>query len=1118
MKLPRTMFRALFILLLGTTSLSAQHQAVKFNHLVIEDGLSNSYITCILQDNKGVMWFGTQDGLNKFDGYHFTVYKHDSYNPNSLSDNYIRFIVETSDGMLWLGTESGGLNKFDPTTELFTRFSHYTSNPGSLGHNSVKYIFVDAHGSNEVLWLGTIGSGIDKFDPATGSFNHYRHDPNNINSISNDDINSIYKDSQGFLWVGTLNGLNRFDEVNNRWEAFYHTPEKEGSISSSEVYSIMESSNGTLLFGTLDGVSQIQNGDTFVRLEEKASLRLKENDIQSMIQDQHGRFWIGTFHGLRRFDIKANELILYQHDSGDPNSLSDNNITCVYEDNSGLLWVGTGGGGINKMKPNAEYFHHYNHIPGNPNSLSHPSIRGMYEDKDGILWVGGYGGLNRIDRATQKYTQFRAQSAQSNFLYTDAIYSIIGDVDDDDILWIGSEGDGLFRFNKGSGKVKHYLEDDLAIQALFMNADGLLWIGTSEGLVRFDENSSEMTLFEPDPNNPNSLSDEKVVALYQDSQEQLWVGTLTNGLNRFDPETQQFKRFTHEISDPNSLSINRVKSIFEDRSGVLWIGTNGGGLNRFDRQTETFRRYSVKDGLPNDVIYGILEDSNSNLWLSTNLGLSRFNPKTGTFKNYDINDGLQSNEFNTSSYFKSGSGEMFFGGINGFNAFYPERITENQFVPPVLITDFQIFNKSVPIGEFTEGRTILAKHISETEELELSYKDAVISFEFTALSYAAPLKNQYAYKMEGFDKDWIYTSASRRFATYTDLRPGNYVFRVKGSNHDGIWNDAGPSIRIRLAPPLWRTWWAYSIYIFVILFFIVGSFQWRLWQMRRQNKVLENLVNERTAKIHKHELELEKQFDFLNSVIESLSHPFYVIDVATQEIVLANTAARDNGKSDQNSMQADPSFRNLVGEVMQTSKPVTTEFQHNHSSGKEGYFQINAYPVFDDQMEVVQVIIYWLDVSERKSLENALKISLQKRNQELTTKAMRMAQDKEVLIGIVRDVQALYETSHQTERAPLRTLLTRLNNQITSDNQWDEFELWFQEVHKEFFTRLNTSYPDLVPREMKICAFLKLNLSSKEIANLTNLTVKTIEVYRSNLRKKLNIPPGGNLLKFINEI
>ncbi len=1112
--------RIIAYLIVSLTSLSGQKHTAQFNHLAIVDGLSNSYINCMLQDSRGFMWFGTQDGLNKYDGYEFTVYKYDPLNSYSLSDNYVRTIIETRDGFLWIGTESGGINKFDPGTETFTHYLHDPDNLNSLSHNSVKVIAEDTISAEPTLWLGTIGAGVDKFNPRTNTFSHYKHDPDNSNSISNNDINAIHIDRNGHVWVGTLNGLNKFDTSDNSWESYQYDPEDPTSISHSEVYSILEGSDGTLLFGTLDGMDQFQNGQNgkFTHFDAGLDPDFEATDIQSMLQDQFGRFWIGTFQGLRRFDKKENEHVLYQHHSGDPSSLSDNNITSVLEDRSGFLWVGTGGGGINKMKPNAEYILHYSHIPGNPNSLSQPSVRGIYEDDDGILWVGGYGGLNRINRTTGDYRHFRGDESSPDRLNTDAIFCIKGDPENKNILWLGSEGEGLFRFEKGSGKIRHYFDDDAAIRGLLFDPQGRLWAATSNGLGCLDTATNITKIYNNDPSDSHSLSDDKTTAIYQDSQQMLWIGTLTKGLNQYDPVTGKFKRFTHQFDNPRSISINRIKSIYEDRSGILWIGTNGGGLNRFDRYAETFSSLTTRDGLPNDVIYGILEDSNSNLWLSTNLGLSRFNPKTAVFKNYDVNDGLQSNEFNTASYFLSRSGEMFFGGINGFNAFYPERIVDETYVPPIIITDFSIFNESVPRGTMADGRTLLKQHITETTELSLSYKDAAISFEFTALSYAAPLKNRYAYKMEGFDKNWIYTDASRRYAGYTKLNPGMYVFRVIGSNHDGVWNDEGTRISISIAPPLWKTWWAYSVYIILGILLISGSFQLRVWQMTKKTKELEVLVGQRTAEIRNHEQKLQNQYDFLNSVIESLAHPFYVIDVASNQTVLTNTAAKRKLASDQDPLRVHPESINLMNEVKKTHQPVVIELEHTDTSGKHKIFQINAYPVFGDNGEVVQVIKYWLDISERKALEDNLKESLQKRNQELTSKAMRMAQDKEVLIAIVRDVQHLFQKCPPEEKASIRTILARLNEQINSDNQWDEFELWFQEVHRDFFVKLNKNYPDLVPRELKICAFLKLNLSTKEIANLTNLTVKTIEVYRSTIRKKLQIPPGENFSKFIHEL
>ena len=847
-------FGFLFILFITILSqdLHAQNN-IRFDRLSIDDGLSNSHVTCILQDRKGFMWFGTQDGLNKYDGYTFVKYKYDLSNLNSLPDNYIRTICEDKEGLLWIGTESSGFCKFDPTMETFTHFKHEPENPNSLSHNSIRVIY---EGESGIVWIGTGGGGLDRFDPATNAFTHYKHDPNNTNSLSNNLIRSIHKDKAGNLWIGTLNGLNKFNEKNEKWTSYYHDPLNPNSLSNSEVYSILEDRDGILWFGTLDGIYQLKGEETenFVHYHERAYPGFKGHDVQAMREDHSGILWIGTHHGVKRFDKKEKKFTSYQYDSGDPRGLSENNVKFIYEDRSGLLWFGTKGGGISILNRTAEKFLHYAHNPNNANSLSHPSVRGIYEDQDGILWVGGYGGLNRINRETGQFTHCRAYDADGHQLNTDLVCTIIGDPDNEHTLWFGSEGNGLYKFNKNSGKVKRYLHhtgrSDLYgdytlirnfVYDLYLDPEGILWIATNGGLNRLDKANEEITYYRHDPDDPYSISSDKIRVIFEDHKGSIWIGTAAHGLNRFNRKTERFTSYQRDPAHPiNSLSNNRILSIYEDRRGTLWIGTNGGGLNRFERETETFTYYTEKDGLPNDVIYGILEDDAGNLWLSTNFGLSKFTPPfvpsrerhhpkpplnksdtplcppsrgeyRGVFRNYDVNDGLQSNEFNGASYFKSKSGEMFFGGINGFNAFYPAEIKDNPYVPPIVITDFQILNKTVPIGLTTDGRSIIEKHISETDEINLSYRDYVFSFEFAALSFAAPAKNKYAYKMVGFDNDWVYTDATKRLATYTNLDPGNYIFRVKGSNNDGIWNETGASINITIMPPFWNTWWFYIL-------------------------------------------------------------------------------------------------------------------------------------------------------------------------------------------------------------------------------------------------------------------------------------------------------------------
>ena len=866
--------------------LFAQTQAVRFERLSIDNGLSNSYVTCILQDQLGFMWFGTQDGLNKYDGYQFTVYKHDPSNVNSLSDNFICSIYEGQGGVLWIGTENGGICRFDFNTGTFIRYRHEPGNANSLASNHIRVIYVDRSGK---VWIGTDGSGLDQFDPQTGTFRHYRADPVNSKGLSHDVVNTIYNDpdtSRNILWIGTSNGLNRYDPSNGEWTRFYRDPKNPNSLSSSHVLQIYCGREGQMWIATAQGLNRLDTKTLALQRVTLPGTDRKGHNIQTLCEDQDGNLWIGSYLGVEKYTPNApvqEQLKSYKYQSGDPYSISVDAITTIYRDRSGILWFGTAGGGVCKLNPSAGYFRYYRHIPGDRNSLSHPSVRGIFEDDEGILWVGGYGGLNRIDRRTGRFRHYRRTNATNHQLDSDVIYSILGDPDDNRLLWIGTEGNGLYRFNKITGKARHFRKELPStamtphqsisgnyVFDLFLDSRGDLWIATNNGLNRLDRGTGVFTWYRHVPGDPRSISSNAVRVITEDRDGYLWVGTETNGLNRLDRATGQFTRLNHDPDDFQSLSNNRVKCIYEDHLGRLWIGTNGGGLNRLvpdagKQSMPRFKHYTQKDGLPNDVVYGILEDDEGHLWLSTNRGLSHFDPEREVFRNYDVHDGLQSNEFNTASYFRSRSGEMFFGGINGLTAFFPWEIKQSSYIPPVVITDFRISNQPVTIGLSADGRQILRKHISAAKQIFLSYKDYLISFEFAALSYAAPEKNRYAYKMEGFDDDWLYTDANKRFATYTNLPPGNYVFKVKGTNNDGTWNETGASVRLVITPPPWKAWWAYLLYIGLIggSLYAVVRFQTRHERLKHQLQI-EHMEAEKLQ-----ELDRMKSHFFAN-----LSHEF----------------------------------------------------------------------------------------------------------------------------------------------------------------------------------------------------------------------------------------------------
>lgn len=837
-----------------------------FDRFSVDQGLSQSLVRCIWQDRQGFMWFGTEDGLNKYDGYGFKHFKHDPENPNSLSHNFILTISEDRTGLLWIGTWGGGLNRFDPVTEQFTRYRHDPDNPGSLSHNTVFSIYEDSRNSG-ALWVGTIGGGLNRFDFRTGQFSHYRHDAENPNSLSHDAVNDICQDQTGALWIGTANGLDKFVPATSGssggendgppaiFTHFHHDPNNPQSLSTGPVSAVHLDREGVLWAGVVGGGLERLVAETgeFVHYRQNPGdpYSLSDNSVDQVYEDHSGVLWIGTVdRGLNRFDRAREQFVRYLHQPNDNHSLSHNFVMAIHEDRVGALWVGTFSG-LNRSRLDKKPFLHYRHNPDNANSLSGNTVWSILQDREGLLWIGtNLGGLNRFDREKNQFTRFQHQPENPRSLGHNTVRTICEDRQGD--LWLATDA-GLDKYDRRWQRFDHYRHDPKDphslshnfVWTIYEDHAGALWIGTNGGLNRFDHKQQRFEHYRHDPNDSLSLSQNSIWCITEDQGGALWVGTMSRGLNRLNRERTQFTRFQNELRNPKSLSDNRVLSVYVDRRGTLWAGTGTAGLNKFDRDTEMFTHYREKDGLPNDVVYGILEDQRGNLWLITNKGLAKFNPATGQFRNYDVSDGLQSNEFNIGAYHKSKNGEMFFGGINGFNAFYPEDIKDNPHAPPVLITDFQLFNKSVPIGKSADGRVLLQKSITTTDAIKLSYKDNVFSFGFVALNFANPEKNQYQYKMEGFDADWT-AAGTRRFATYTNLDPGEYTFRVKGSNNDGIWNERGAALKIIITPPYWQTWWFRAGASITILLLAFIWYRRRITHIEARKKELEIQVEERT--------------------------------------------------------------------------------------------------------------------------------------------------------------------------------------------------------------------------------------------------------------------------------
>ena len=831
-------------------------QDIRFTHLSLEDGLSQTTVKSILQDSRGFMWFGTQDGLNRYDGYNFVVYRNDPSDLNSLSGNNINAISEDTAGALWIGTSTGGVNKFDPVTETFTRYRHNPQNPNSLSTNNVFTLYHDQAG---ILWMGTTEGWLNKFDPESETFTRYQSNPDKPSTI-----HAIFQDKIGDLWLGAGNGLYQFNPETEQFTYFQHDPD---DATTGPVLTIYEDRAGNLWVGSDNGGGLHlldRNSGQFTRFRHDPDdpHSISDDSIYSIYQDSSGALWIATLRGLNRFDPETGQFTRYRKDVTNPFSLSKDYIRTIYEDHGGVLWFGTHGGGINKFDPRSVQFIHYRNLPNNPNSLSTSFIHTIYEDDEGTLWIGGDDGvLNRFDRANEQVTHYKPDADDPDALNPSLTISVLYE-DSDDTFWVGTHTGGLHSFDRQTEQFQRYrhnpsnpnsLPSDVIV-TIYEDSSGTLWVGLGEGggLSRFDRRTGQFYTYRPDPNDPQSLSN-TISDIYEDQFGTFWLTGLVGGLTRFDPQTEQFYSYRHDPNNTRSISSDRTFAIHEDRSGNLWVGTSR-GLNRFDRETEAFTHYTEKDGLPNNVIYAILEDASGNLWVSTNKGVSKFDPHAEAFQNYNVDDGLQSDEFNQNAFFQSKNGEIFFAGINGLNAFYPENIINNPYLPPVILTDFQLFNQSVAIGE----EAILQKPIWDTEQIILNYDQDVFTIEFAGLSYAAPEENRYRYKLEGFDADWNEVDAKRRFAIYTNLPPGSYTFRVIAGNEDGVWSEEGASLNITVTPPWWQTWWFRGLAVLAAVSLIAGTFVGQRQSAKRRERQLATQVAERTHELAEANTQLER--------------------------------------------------------------------------------------------------------------------------------------------------------------------------------------------------------------------------------------------------------------------
>ena len=856
---------------------------LRFERLTIDHGLSQSTVFAAAQDHGGFMWFGTQDGLNRYDGYRFQVFRHDPQNANSPGNNIVNSLYVDGAGMIWLGTAQG-LDRLDPITEEFTHYRLNELAPGRRGGDSVYRVTGDGTGT---LWLATI-DGLVRLDPETGGAVRYRHEAADISSLADQQTNFALVDDAGGVWIGTENGgLALFDPGSESLTWYRHDPDDPSSLPHDTVACGLQDSGGTLWFGTDGGLARLEPespAGAFARYRPEPGdpHSLSSLQVRAIFEDRSGGFWVGTKDGLNRMDRETGSFSRMRHEPTDSTSISDGFIRTVFQDRSGLIWVGTDGRGLNTFDPNKEAFVTYRHRPNDPGSLSADMIWSIYEDRQGVLWVGTWGrGLNRLDEASGRFERHFFRTLADDTLAANVINEI--HEDREGRFWLGTDV-GLVRFDRASGRVTLYRNDPRDPTSLSHNTvrfvhhdrSDRLWVGTDYGLNLMDPAAGTFRPLGHDPTDSLSLSHDGLWTVLETASGELWFGTV-EGLNRLRAGNTEFDRQGAQSPAEGGVSNQFIRSLHEDRHGQLWVGTDD-GLNLFDPATGRATVYTESDGLPNDVIYGILEDDSGFLWLSTNRGLSRFDPVRGRFRNFDARDGLQSNEFNRRAYWKRRNGQLWFGGINGLTAFFPDRIRPNTYVPPVVLTSFRRLGRNVA----------LEASAAAVRRLELSYRDSFVSFEFAALDYHAPDKNRYAYWLEGLNEGWI-ELGTRRELTFANLAPGDYTLRVRGSNGDGVWNEAGLAIELYVAPPFWATPWFRLVAVLATVLLLAAAYNLRTRGIRRRNLALEAEVRQRqraeeaqtrligeleakSAEIEAQNLELERSNAELERFTYTVSH------------------------------------------------------------------------------------------------------------------------------------------------------------------------------------------------------------------------------------------------------
>jgi len=1017
-----------FKLCLGSVECYASNLAdqrnVIFDHLDTKDGLSHTAVGTLLQDKHGFIWIGTQEGLNRYNGYRFESFYHRSDEPKSLSHDYIWDLLEDSNGDLWIATDEG-LNRFNPRDGSFEHIIHKVDSSGNLNHDSARELYEDSSGQ---LWVGS-DAGLCRME-TDGSFTHFIPEVGDPQSISQGIVHAILEDSKGRFWIGTdQGGLSLMDRDANRFFQYRHDPKDPQSLGDNNVRFIFEANDGLLWIGTFNGGNSILNPDTgkFTRLQHnpKDVSSLSSNRLRAILQDNQQSIWIATVESI---DLWRPETRNFQHfsvDYSDKDGTSAKEILDLYQDDGGVIWAGTVNG-ISKWNANIPYFPHIKHQAGDSDSLFSDLIISFTEDKQENLWIGTFEGLSHWDKKTGKFSNIQRDERG---LSSERVMSLL--FDSQARLWVGTMNEGLNLQDPGTTDFQVFSLDESnsksisadAITKIYEDSHGDIWVSTYGGGINRYQGNGNFVRYPSSEEKGYEFSDLMVVDIVEDEEGYLWLATEGGGVIRFDPATGKTTLLRHQPQNPNSLSSDKAITLMRTKDSI-WVGTMNEGLNRFDAATGSFKRYSKENGLASNAVYGLLEDDLGRIWISGGHGISVLDVRTDQVAVYDSTHGLQNEDFTHGAFLRMSDGTFLFGGFNGFNAFDPLKIRGNSYVPAVKLTQFTKFNK----------RFELNVPPYEISTLQLDYSDYVIGFEFAAMDFTAPQNNAYRYMLEEFDQNWVEVRDVHQ-ATYTNLPAGNYRFKVQGSNNDGVWNNEGLAIDISVSPPLWATWWAYTIYF---LFAAVLVYRFQRVQTEKLKREAEKRYNER-----------------LQLYIESLEEASdcVLIADADQQLMYANNAIKALMGIDPDSARGQ-SMLNLLFysdlDATNASKGLTADGRwHGEVSnqrGEEKYTAEMTIATVKDSLDNTTAFVgIARDITDRKRIEaelekyrKNLEQLVDERTEALSREVVEHKVARENLASSLQEKELLLKEVHHRVKNNMQVISSLLNIQAETveDNRF----------------------------------------------------------------------------------